>query len=275
MNAGPGADHEREARRRREEVHALRARARVHALVAEAQGLLRERYGLPDADSAFTLLRLASQRHNVKMRVLAEALLAAPRPAARTGLWFPGRTRTPQPPLTCPEARRVGTSNRGGVLTALLGQTLAVAGAGMGDVQLVDPVRGGLRIEAHTGLTPAFVEFFAHVGEPGTSCARAAREVTQVTVPDVNASEAFTEDARQAILAAGSRACHSVPLTGAPGRCVGMVSVHFTRELDGFDPERAAVLEAVGAQTGRWLAWHERTVVLDALEHLHALAAEA
>lgn len=265
-----GADHD-EVRRLRAEVRDLRARARAHSLIAEAQGLLRERYALPGPDSAFTLMRLASQRYNVKMRTLAETLLSAPRPDARDRPWFPGRARLAEPALSFPAARQAGPGNRGGVLKAVMSQTLAVVGTDMGNVQLVDRVRGGLRIEAHTGLTEDFVDFFGHVGDDGTSCARAAREVAQVTVRDVETDPVFDAPAREAILAAGSLACHSVPLTTSAGLCVGMVSAHLDHTVDALTEAQLKVLEVVGAQAGRWLAWHERTVVLDALEYLHAL----
>lgn len=268
--ADDGADHD-ENRRLRAEVRDLRARARAHALIAEAQGMLRERYALSDADSAFTLMRLASQRFNVKMRTLAETLLSAPRPDARETMWFPRRARLAQPALSFPAAREVGPGNRGAVLKAVLSQTLAVVGTDMGNVQLVDRVRGGLRIEAHTGLTADFVDFFGHVGEHGTSCAQAARDVAQVTVHDVETDPVFTTSAREAILAAGSRACHSVPLTTSSGLCVGMVSAHLDHPLGELTTAQLKALEAVGAQAGQWLVWHERTVVLDALEYLHAL----
>ncbi|MFF7446397.1 MULTISPECIES: ANTAR domain-containing protein [unclassified Streptomyces] len=266
------ADHD-ELRRLRAEVRELRVRSRAHVLIAEAQGLLRERYKLSDADSAFTLMRKASQRYNVKMRSLAEILLSAPRPDAPDELWFPGRARSAEPALSFPAARGVGSGNRGGVLKAVLSQTLAVVGADMGNVQLVDRVRGGLRIEAHTGHTEHFIDFFGHVGEEGTSCAKAARDVAQVTVRDVESDPVFTESARETILAEGSRACHSVPLTTSSGLCVGMVSAHVDHTLTGLTDTQLKVLEVVGNQTGRWLAWHERTIVLDALEYLHALGA--
>lgn len=268
--ADDGADHD-EHQRLRAEVRDLRARARAHALIAEAQGMLRERYALSDADSAFTLMRLASQRFNVKMRALAEILLSAPRPDHREAMWFPRRARLAEPALSFPAARGTGPGNRGAVLKAVLSQTLAVVGTDMGNVQLVDRVRGGMRIEAHTGLTADFVDFFGHVGDHGTSCAQAARDVAQVTVHDVETDPVFTTSAREAILAAGSRACHSVPLTTASGLCVGMVSAHLDHTLEGLTTAQLKALEAVGAQAGRWLAWHERTVVLDALEYLHAL----
>ncbi|MFJ8596207.1 hypothetical protein [Streptomyces sp. NPDC093598] len=70
----------------------------------------------------------------------------------------------------------------------------------------------------------------------------------------------------------GSRgAVLSVPLTTASGLCVGMVSAHMDRPLHGLTAAQTKALDTVGGQAGRWLAWHDRTVVLDALEHLHAL----
>ncbi|MFJ4277320.1 hypothetical protein [Streptomyces massasporeus] len=122
-----------------------------------------------------------------------------------------------------------------------------------------------------TGLPADFVDFFAHVGDEGTSGAQAARDIAQVTVRDVETAPVFTEPARRAILAAGSRACHSVPLTPASGLCAGMVSAHVDRPLDALTTTRTKTLDTIGGQAGRWLAWHDRTVVLDALEHLHTL----
>ncbi|MDN3024377.1 ANTAR domain-containing protein [Streptomyces sp. S.PB5] len=268
--ADDGADHD-ELERLRAEARDLRTRARAHALIAQAQGLLQERYALPDADSAFALLRLASQRFNIKMRTLSEVLVAAPRPAARDELWFPRRARLAEPVLSFPAARRTGPGTRGGVLAAVLSQTLAVIGTDMGNVQLADRVRGGLRIEKHTGHPADFVDFFGHVGEEGTSCAKAARDVAQVTVRDVESDPVFSEPAREAILASGSRAVHSVPLTTSAGLCVGMVSAHVERTMATPAKVQLKALEVMGTEAGRWLAWHDRTVVLDALEHLHAL----
>lgn len=260
-----------EVARLRAEVRDLRARARAYPLISQAQGMLQERYGLADADHAFVLMRRSSQRFNVKMRVLAGALVTTPRPDGRAVAWFPGRVRQPEPVLGFLPAGSEGARSRGAVLGAVLDRTLAVVGTGMGNVQMVDRVAGGLRIERHTGLTEEFVDFFGHVGEDGTSCAQAAREVSQVTVRDVETAPVFSEPAREAVLAAGSRACHSVPLTTSAGRCVGMVSAHTERPLAELDAVRLEVLDALGAQAGRWLAWHERTVLLDALEYLHAL----
>ncbi|MGW0818623.1 ANTAR domain-containing protein [Streptomyces viridiviolaceus] len=264
-----------EVERLRAELRDLRARARVYPLVSQAQGMLRERYRLADAESAFALLQRASQRFNIRMRTLVDAVVTTPGPERPEAMWFPRRVRSPEPGLRLSAARDAGERNRGGVLGAVLSQTLAVVGTDMGNVQLADRVHGGLRIEKHTGLTPDFVDFFGYVGDRGTSCAKAAQDVTQVTVHDVGTDPVFTEPAREAILTAGSRACHSVPLTTASGLCLGMVSAHVDRPLGELTPAQLKVLDALGAETGRWLAWHEHTVVLDALEHLHALGRAA
>ncbi|MFI5673258.1 ANTAR domain-containing protein [Streptomyces cellulosae] len=268
---GDDGTEREELERLRAEVRDLRARARSRPLIAQAQGMLRERYALPDAESAFALLQRASQRSNVKMRTLAEALLSAPRPDPRATLWFPSRARQPEPAVSFAPGAGPGGRHRGAVLGALLSRTLDVTGTDMGNVQVPDPEYGGLRIEKHTGLTADFVEFFGHVGEQGTACAQAARELAQVTVRDVETDPVFTEPARAAILAAGSRACHSVPLTTASGRCVGMVSAHLAHTVSGLTNAQLKALDRLGTETGRWLAWHEHTVVLDALEHLHGL----
>ncbi|MFF7376508.1 ANTAR domain-containing protein [Streptomyces massasporeus] len=264
-------DNDGELERLRAEVRDLRARARVRPLISQAQGIVQERYALPDAESAFALMQQASQRYNVKLRTLAGVLVTAPRPEGTETLWFPGRVRGPEPDLTFTRAHLSGSGSRRAVLKAVLSSTLAVVGTDMGNVQLSDRVRGGLSIEQHTGLTADFVEFFAHVGDDGTACARAARDLAQVTVRDVESDPVFTEPARRAILAAGSRACHSVPLTTESGLCVGMVSAHVDRPLDALTTTQTKTLDTVGNQAGRWLAWHDRTVVLDALEHLHTL----
>ncbi|MET7476040.1 ANTAR domain-containing protein [Streptomyces sp. NPDC005648] len=269
MTADEPAEHD-EVERLRAEVRGLRVRARTRPLIAQAQGILQERYRLSDADSAFALLQRASQRHNVKLRTLARVLVAAPRPGTDE-LWFPQRVREPEPALGFVPQHRPDAGNRGAVLSAVLTRTLAVVGADMGNVQVADRVDGGLYIEKHTGLTEEFVDFFAYVGDDGTACAKAARDIAQVTVRDVESDPVFDEPARAAILAAGCRGVHSVPLTTTSGLCVGMVSAHVAHRLDELSRAQLKALDVLGAESGRWLAWHEGTVVLDALEHVHAL----
>lgn len=271
---GGDDDAEREIARLRAEVRQLRVRDRSRPLIAQAQGILRERYGLPDAETAFALMQQASQRFNVKLRTLADAISRLPRPARGAPLWFPKRARLAPPPLDSLDLNGAARTERSTVLSTVLTRTMTVAGTDMGNVQLLDPVARGLRIEKHTGLSSDFVSFFDFVGETGTSCAQAAKELAQVTVRDVATDPVFDEDARLAILTAGSRGVHSVPLTTERGDCIGMVSAHHARPLRELSAAQLAALERVGRQAGQWLNWYDRTVVLDALESLHSSARE-
>ncbi|MER7397634.1 ANTAR domain-containing protein [Streptomyces sp. NPDC000151] len=266
---------EQEIERLRGKVRDLQAKVRTHPMIAQAQGVLQERYRLPDGQAAFALLRNASQQHNVKLRALAAAVLNAPRPKSGSARWFPDRIRTRPPELPALPQVNGEATNRSAVISAVLHQSLTISDTPMGNVQLADRHAGGLRIEEHHGLNEEFVDYFDLVGKEGTSCALAARNVTRVTVTDVATDPVFTDEARYKILQAGSRAAHSTPLTTANGVCLGMVSTHHDRPQQLLVPAQARALDRIGDQAGRWLAWHHRTIVLDALEHLHRTAVTA
>ncbi|MEV0848522.1 ANTAR domain-containing protein [Streptomyces sp. NPDC049954] len=264
------ADTDRETARLRTELRDLRAKLRSRPVIAQAQGVVQERYGLGDERIAFDLLHRTAQRHNLRVRALAEALVAAPRPSPGHE-WFPGRARHTPPPLGGLPGLTDRKPTVGAVLGAVLSRTLEITQTPMGNVQLVDAASGGLRMEKHAGLSDDFVDFFDHVeaGPAGTSCSRAAQDVAQVTVRDVATDPVFTEPARRTILAAGSRGAHSTPLATSAGRCVGMVSTHHDRPITPPGRATGTALARLGLQSGRWLAWHQYTVVLDALEDLH------
>ncbi|UNZ17996.1 ANTAR domain-containing protein [Streptomyces sp. 891-h] len=255
--------------RLREEVRNLRAKVRTHPLISRAQGILEERYRLPDDRAAFALLEASSQRFNVRLRTLASAVITVPPPRSYDHEWFPQRERLSAPPLAFAPQLRAATANTAEVLSAVLRHSMEVAETGMGNVQLVDPVTGDLRIEKHHGLDDDFLEFFDRVGKDGTACAQASQQVTRVTVTDVATDELFDEASRDAVLAAGSRGCHSTPLIVPSGQVEGVVSTHHERPVRALSAAQARALDEMGVQAGRWLEWYQRTVVLDALEDLH------
>lgn len=280
---GRAADGTATAARAEEDVEALRAeveglrrrnadlqgRVRTHPGIALAQGILVERYGLREIDEAFALMRHVSQRANIKLHQLADALSHVPGPDTDARLWFPRRVAAMPPPLYGVDVEPGAGANQSAVLGAVLRRVLTIAGTDMGNVQLAD--RSGLRLEKHTGLTRRFTDFFAFVDGPTTACSQAAADRGQVTVRDVATAAVFDEDSRRTILEAGSRACHSVPLID--GRSVkGMVSSHHARPLAGFTRPQLRALEATGQAVGRWLTWHHDTVIFGALEELHGLA---
>ncbi|MEU5834782.1 GAF and ANTAR domain-containing protein [Streptomyces diacarni] len=260
--------------RLRTEVRNLRAKARTHPLVSRAQGILEERYHLPDDRAAFQLMEASSQRFNVRLRTLATAVVTVPRPRSPHSDWFPGRERRVPPALAFEPGLRAASANSSEVLGAVLRRSMEITEATMGEVRLVDPVTGSLRLEKYRGLDEDFAEFFDRVDHTRadgaqTSCAEAARQGTRVTVTDVAADTVFAESAKRALLAAGSRGCHSTPLIAAPGQLQGVVSTHHAHPVRALTATQARALDEVGEQAGRWLDWYQRTVVLDALEDLH------
>ncbi|MEU7151363.1 ANTAR domain-containing protein [Streptomyces sp. NPDC045456] len=263
---GTPNDESRELDRLRREVRDLRGKLRAHPLISHAQGLLQERYRLPDAETAFELMKRCSQQHNLKLRNLASAVVSVPRPDDERGLWFPGRSGRTPPPLRFLPGHRPDKVNRSTVLKQVLHQALAFTEAPMGDLQTLEPAVG-LQMQHHRGLSEEFLDFFAVV-EEGTSCAVAARRRVRV-VADVATDPAISEPAREMILAVGSRTAHSLPMLSSAGRAVGVFSLHLPKPGQDLTRVQATALDGVAAQAGRWLEWHHRTVLMDALEDLH------
>jgi hypothetical protein len=251
-------------------VHDLHQQLRSRPLIAQAMGVLQERYRLPDADTTSALLRTTSQQHNVKMRALAAAVLAAPPPASATASrWFPGRVRPPAPePSFVPQPPTARTTFLDSVLDAAIAHTSATKG----DIQLVDPVLATLVLERHRGFSPKFVKFFAKIDTERTACAEAWRSNTRVVVPYVEHEPFYSDEARHELLTAGSRAVQSTPLIAPSGDCVGVVSTHYPSPGRRPTAAEQAQLDRIATEAGAWLSWHTHTTTLDALEDLHRLA---
>ncbi|MGW6027485.1 ANTAR domain-containing protein [Streptomyces sp. NPDC055099] len=253
----------------RDQVSELEVQARTRPRIAMAEGVLVERYRLANAEAAFALLRQASQRANIKLHQMAAAVARTPGPVPGAKSWFGGRSQQPAPDLTALEAGPLNPANQGEVLGAALQRVLHITGADMGNVQLIED--GVLRMAKHTGLPRQFTDFFAFV-EGKTACSRAAVASQQVTVKDVALSPGFDEETRRVILAAGSRACHSIPLIDEQNTVQGVISSHHAGPLVGFTQAQLQSLEATGRAVGTWIKWHQHTILVDALEDLHQLA---
>ncbi|MEU5950874.1 ANTAR domain-containing protein [Streptomyces sp. NPDC047525] len=256
----------------RQQVSELEIQARARPRIALAEGILVERYRLADERAAFTLLRQASQRANIKLHQLASAVARTPGPAPGAKVWLSGRTRHPMPDLAALAAGTLNAANQGEVLGAALHRVLTVTGTDMGNVQLVED--GVLRMAKHAGLPRQFTDYFAFV-DGNTSCARAAAASSQVTVKEVASSAGFDDETRRVILTAGSRACHSVPLVDDQDTVHGVISSHHARPLIGFTQAQLQALHTTSRTLGTWIKWHQRTVLLDALENLHQLALDS
>lgn len=112
------------------------------------------------------------------------------------------------------------------VLDEALEDALSITRADRGNVQIVDPVIGSLRIAAQAGFSDEFLEYFAIVDGDTSACGRAARQLTQTVIADVNTDPGYAP-LRGIAAASGYRAVQSTPLVDLRGHLVGVVSTHY------------------------------------------------
>ena len=190
-------------------------------VIEQAKGILMAQRGC-GPEEAFDLLRRASQRFNVPVRVLAARLVHR--------VQRPGPPAAPVFPEVLQDARAASAS--GMLLDEVLDEVLAFAltllHAEWGNVQLADPATGELRIAAQRGFGPEFMEYFAAVTDDGSACGRAARQHAQVVISDVTTDPGFAPH-QEIALASGFRAVQSTPLVNRAGHLVGMLSTHYPR----------------------------------------------
>lgn len=115
-------------------------------------------------------------------------------------------------------------SSLGSLLPGILDGALSLAGADFGNIQVLDPVSGSLRIVTQSGFGPEFLGYFAVVDDAHSACGRAAKASAQTVITDVNADPGFAPH-RDIAAASGFRAVQSTPLADY-GRLIGMVSTH-------------------------------------------------
>jgi len=118
-------------------------------------------------------------------------------------------------------------SGLGLLLNKALDGALSLLRADRGNVQVLDPATGSLRIIAQHGFDADFLDYFAVVAtNDGSACGRAAAQGTQTVIADVSIDPRFMPH-REIAAAAGFRAVQSTPLTDHTDRVLGVVSIHY------------------------------------------------
>src|SRR5262249_34099023 len=124
--------------------------------------------------------------------------------------------------------RLVQTSDAAALLLEIVDAAIAVTGADMGNIQLLDRDSGALKIVANRGFERPFLEFFDAVHDGKAACGTAMQSGKRVIIEDVAASPVFAgKPALAVVLAAGVRAVQSTPLVSRSGHLVGMLSTHY------------------------------------------------
>lgn len=145
-------------------------------------------------------------------------------------------------------------SSLGIVLPGVLDSALSLMGADFGNIQLVDPLSGSLRMVTQSGFDSRFVDYFAVVNDDHSACGRAAGQRAQIVIPDVDVDQEFTPH-RGIAKAAGFRAVQSTPLADQAGRLVGMVSTHFERPHRPRDVD-LRIMDLYADFAGQWISEH-------------------
>jgi hypothetical protein len=142
----------------------------------------------------------------------------------------------------------------GSLFAKALEGALALAGADRGNLQVLDPATGSLRIAAQYGFGAEFLDYFAVVDDDRSACGKAARDRAQTVIADVNLDEGFAPH-RDIAAASAFRAVQSTPLIGRTGRLLGVVSTHYPRPYR--PPARdLEIMKRYGEMVGQIMADH-------------------
>ena len=161
-------------------------------------------------------------------------------------------------------------------LAGLLDAAIAVTGANMGNLQLIDDASGSLVIAAQRGCNVPFLRFFGRVAtDENSACAAALASGHRIIVEDVTKSEIFaSQPALAVMLQAGAQAVQSTPLVSSAGVTLGMVSTHFRRPHRPDDRE-LQLIDLLARQAANYLERRKSEEVLRSLDRRRLSRAEA
>jgi PAS domain S-box-containing protein len=124
----------------------------------------------------------------------------------------------------------VQQENLAPILTAVVDTAVAITGADFGNIQLLDPVSGELKIAAHRRFPKWWLDFWDGVTKGKGVCGTALKRGKRVIIEDITRSPIFAgQPALKVQLRAGVRAVQSTPLVSRSGNILGMFSTHYKR----------------------------------------------
>lgn len=125
-------------------------------------------------------------------------------------------------------ARMLEAEGLAPILREVTEAAVAMVGAQYGTLQLLED--GSLKIAAHHGHQPSFLEYFANAEQLASVCGETLARGERVVVPDVETSELFAGTPSLPVLrAAGVRAVQSTPMVNRTGKVVGILSTQWDK----------------------------------------------
>jgi PAS domain S-box-containing protein len=153
----------------------------------------------------------------------------------------------------------------------ILDAAIEIAGADMGNVQLIDRETNTVRMIAQSGFQQPTLQFFTE--NPGTDvCGEAIARAERVIVENVATHPIFAgTPAREVVLAAGAHALQATPLISRSGRVVGVISTHH-RQSHIPTERQLALLDVLARQAADFVERSEtQTLLAQREEHLRAV----
>lgn len=141
------------------------------------------------------------------------------------------------------------------VLTRIVDVAMAITGADMGHLQIIDPESGCLRIAAQRGFDRSFIDYWDGAAALRSPSIAGAEQARRIVIEDIAQDSEFLDDAALAIkLEAGVRAVQATPLFDASGSVLGMLSTHY-RTARSPDAQALRYLDLLARQAADMISW--------------------
>jgi PAS domain S-box-containing protein len=145
------------------------------------------------------------------------------------------------------------------ILLDIIDTAIAITEADFGNVQLLDPATGDLKIVAYRGFPQDWLNYWNSVSKGRGTCGTALAKGERVIIEDITKSPIFIgTPALDVQLKAGIRSVQSTPIIGRSGKIIGMFSTHYktphqldqrtTKLLDVFAKQAAESIELLDTQ---------------------------
>ena len=114
------------------------------------------------------------------------------------------------------------------VLSSVLEAAIAITGADLGNIQLLHPETGQLKIAAHHGFPPWWIEFWDRDAKGSGACEIALQSGERLIIENVEQCPIFAgTQALKIQRRAGVRALQCTPLISRSGKALGVFSTHY------------------------------------------------
>ena len=125
--------------------------------------------------------------------------------------------------------RYLGDSDLFSIFQEMVEAAIAITRADKGNIQILDPSTGKLKIAAQKEFSSQFLKFFELVDtEEAATCGTAMKQMERVIVEDITRSPIFLgSNALNILLDEGLRAVQSTPMVSWSGQFMGIISTHF------------------------------------------------